>query len=79
MSIVRIIAVDPRPRLGENDLRVYQVPENSREKEFLIELLDAAGIEYALIEGSWKKRGKTKAKALTALPDPFEKRSLRGQ
>lgn len=47
--IVRLIAVDPRPRKGEQDLRVYQVPENSREMELLQELFDAAKIEYAVV------------------------------
>lgn len=48
--IVRLIAVDPRPRKGESDLVVYQVPENSRAHKLLEELLDEAGIEHALIE-----------------------------
>lgn len=50
MAIVRLIAVDPRPRKGESDLRVYQVPEHSRECELLQELFDAAGIEHSIIE-----------------------------
>jgi hypothetical protein len=50
MSIIRLIAVDPRPRLGESDLVVYQVPEKSRAHELLVELLDAASIEHAVIE-----------------------------
>lgn len=52
--IIRIIAVDPRPRPNEGDLRVYQVPENSREQLFLQELFEHAGIEYAVIESTPK-------------------------
>ena len=48
--IVRLIAVDPRPRKGESDLVVYQIPEHSRAYELLVELMDAARIEWALIE-----------------------------
>lgn len=53
--IVRLIAVDPRPRRGESDLRVYQVPERSREQELLQELFDAAKIEHALVGPSARK------------------------
>lgn len=49
MAIVRLIAVDPRPRQGESDLRVYQVPENSRESELLSEVFASAGIEWAIV------------------------------
>jgi hypothetical protein len=59
MSIVRLIAVDPRPRLGESDLRVYQVPEKSREMELLQELFDAAGIEHTIVSAP-ERRKKTK-------------------
>jgi hypothetical protein len=48
--IVRLIAVDPRPRIGESDLVVYQVPQNGRAHLLLVELLDAAGIEHTLLE-----------------------------
>jgi hypothetical protein len=48
--IVRLIAVDPRPRKGESDLVVYQVPEHSRAYELLTELMGEAKIEWALIE-----------------------------
>lgn len=54
--IVRLIAVDPRPRKGEQDLRVYQVPEHSRELELLQELFDAAKIEYAVVGSTPKVR-----------------------
>lgn len=54
--IVRLIAVDPRPRKGEQDLRVYQVPEFSRELELLQELFDAAKIEYAVVGSSPKAK-----------------------
>lgn len=47
MSIVRLVVVDPRPRKGESDIRVYQVPEKSREMELLVELFNDAGIEHA--------------------------------
>lgn len=56
--IIRLIAIDPRPRLGESDVRAYQVPENSREAELLIELFEAAGIEYAVIEAARRKARK---------------------
>jgi hypothetical protein len=48
--IIRLIAVDPRPRKGESDLVVYQVPEKSRAHQLLCELLDEAKIEWAVIE-----------------------------
>lgn len=48
--IIRVIAVDPRPRQGETDLLVYQVPEKSRAYELLRELLEAAKIECVEIE-----------------------------
>jgi hypothetical protein len=48
--IVRIIAVDPRPRKGESDLVVYQVPEHSRSHELLVEVFKEAGIEVVTIE-----------------------------
>lgn len=50
--IVRMIAVDPRPRKGEQDLRVYQVPEKSREFELLSELFDAAKIEWTVVQSA---------------------------
>lgn len=60
--IVRLIAVDPRPRKGESDLLVYQVPEKSRAEELLVELFEAAKIEWAKIETPPKFRGKAKVK-----------------
>ncbi len=60
MSIVRLVVVDPRPRKGEPDLRVYQVPEKSREKELLEELFDAAGLEHATIESPPRRRKEDK-------------------
>ncbi|HEY4723995.1 MAG TPA: hypothetical protein VII92_19230 [Anaerolineae bacterium] len=56
--IIRLIAVDPRPRKGKSDLLVYQVPENSREAELLIELLSNAGIEHALLEAPPRRTDK---------------------
>ena len=48
--IIRLIAVDPRPRQGESDLVVYQVPEKSRAFELLCELMDDAKIQWVPIE-----------------------------
>jgi len=48
--IVRLIAVDPRPRIGDSDLVVYQIPNHSRAMELLTELFDAAKIEWTIIE-----------------------------
>lgn len=48
--IIRLIAVDPRPRQGESDLVVYQVPENSRAHELLVEAFGELGIEVVAIE-----------------------------
>lgn len=57
--IVRLIAVDPKPRKGESDLRVYQVPEFSREHELLQECFDALKIEHTTVSsGNKKKVGK---------------------
>ena len=59
--IIRLIAVDPRPRLGaKTDLVVYQLPEKSREYGLLTELLNEHGIDYAVIESKRKsKKGKS--------------------
>lgn len=51
MSISRLIVIDPAPRDPANDLIVYQLPERSRARELLIELLDREGIEWVEIEG----------------------------
>jgi hypothetical protein len=56
--IIRIIAVDPRPKPGTSDVVVYQVPENSREFELLLELFDSARIDYVSLSTP-KKNGKT--------------------
>lgn len=48
--IIRIIAIDPRPRNAHEDIVVYQVPEHSRAHELLVELLDKEGIEWTTIE-----------------------------
>lgn len=48
--IIRLIAVDPRPRLNESDLVVYQVPEGSRAEQLLCELLEDAKIEWTKLE-----------------------------
>lgn len=56
--IVRLIAVDPRPKKGESDLRVYQVPEFSREHELLEELFTAAGIEHTTVSSGNKPGGR---------------------
>jgi hypothetical protein len=58
--IIRLIAVDPSPRLGKSDVLVYQVPENSREYEFLIKLLDGARIEWTTLTVPYKPRRKRK-------------------
>lgn len=55
--IVRLIAEDPRPRVGsKTDLVVYQVPEKSREMELLCELLDREGITWAVLASPKPKR-----------------------
>lgn len=48
--IIRLMAVDPSPRAGSmSDIVVYQVPENSREMELLVTLLEAHGIQWTTI------------------------------
>lgn len=54
--IVRLIAVDPRPKKGTSDLVVYQVPENSRAMQLLQELFDDAKIEWAVIYSESKPK-----------------------
>jgi hypothetical protein len=56
--IIRLIVVDPRPRKGKSDLLVFQVPEHSREMELLVELLNTAGIEHALLEAPPRRTDK---------------------
>ena len=63
MSFVRLIAVDPRPKKGESDLRVYQVPDKSRERELLEELFSFAGIECLVIEAPVSPRAPKKRSA----------------
>lgn len=53
--IVRLIALDPRPRPSESDVRAYQIPEGSREMELLVELFEAARIEWAVLEGTRRR------------------------
>lgn len=49
--IIRLVAVDPRPRLDtKTDLVVYQLPENSREFELLTEMLDERKIEWTVLK-----------------------------
>lgn len=54
--IVRMIVVDPRPNKPEDDLVVYQVPENSRAHKLLEEVFDAQGIEHTLLGVAPKRR-----------------------
>lgn len=59
MSIIRVIAIDPEPRVGSHsDVLVYQVPENSREYEVLLDMLTAARLEWTKIDSSPRKNGK---------------------
>jgi hypothetical protein len=53
------MVVDPRPRSQVEDTIVYQVPENSRAYELLIELLDEAGLEHVTI-GSMRRNTRRK-------------------
>jgi hypothetical protein len=56
VAIIRVIAVDPRPRAdSEDDVVVYQVPEKSRALELLEELFTEAGIEWVQMEGPTPK------------------------
>lgn len=54
--IVRIVAVDPRPRKCTEDVVVYQVPEASRSYELLVELLEKEGIDWVKIESSPRRK-----------------------
>lgn len=57
MSIIRVIAVDPRPRVNSGtDLVVYQVPERSREYELLLELFEREGIVSVELESRKLRR-----------------------
>lgn len=48
--IIRLIAVDPRPRPdAKTDLVVYQVPENSREMQLLTECFEQCGVEWQML------------------------------
>lgn len=47
--IIRICVVDPSPRDPANDVLVFQVPENSRQEELLLELLESSGLDYVKI------------------------------
>lgn len=54
--IVRLVVVDPRPKDPRDDIVVYQVPENGRAHELLVELLDAANIQHVVIEAQRRTR-----------------------
>jgi len=54
---IRLIAVDPAPRAGKSDVLVYQVPEHSRERELLCELLEGAKIEWTTLRPATKNGG----------------------
>lgn len=54
--IIRLVVIDPRPRDPHRDVVVYQVPENSRELELLIEAFTAAGIEFVEIESPPRRK-----------------------
>lgn len=53
--IIKIIAVDPKPEDSDADVIVYQVPENSRAAELLLELLQDADIECGIVDGNASK------------------------
>ncbi len=58
--IIRIMVQDPAPRNPQDDIIVYQVPENSRAHELLLEMLDYRNIEYVLVESKrWRKKNVT--------------------
>lgn len=68
--IVRLIAQDPRPRVGsKTDLVVYQVPEKSREIELIQELFDSAGIVWTILE-SQPRKPKEKSSGAANPQDP---------
>lgn len=49
--IVRVIVVDPKGITAgrDSDLLVFQVPENSREMELLMFMLDQCRFEHAVV------------------------------
>lgn len=54
--IIRLMAIDPRPRPGSTtDVVVYQLPEKSREYELLVELLEQHNISWATLEPKPRK------------------------
>lgn len=56
--IIRIIVIDPRPMDPRDDVIVYQVPENSRAHELLVELLEGRRLEYVEIQSTKKIKEK---------------------
>lgn len=55
--IVRLMAIDPAPRVGSHtDVVVYQIPENSREYELLTTLFDKANIEWTVLKSKRKAK-----------------------
>lgn len=55
--IIRIIAIDPDSRPNsKHDVLVYQVSEQSREYELLIEMFNRCRIEYQIIETHQRKK-----------------------
>jgi hypothetical protein len=49
--IIRLIAVDPRPKCPHEDIVIYQVPENSRAHRLLVESFTEVGIEFVELPG----------------------------
>lgn len=67
--IIRIIVVDPNPRT-EDDLVVYQVPENSRAMKLLCTLLSSHDIEHVIVK-SQRKPHATQTKGPSDSKEPF--------
>jgi hypothetical protein len=49
--IVRVMVVDPTPRPhSENDVVLYQVPENSRAYELLVSMLTERKLDFCTLK-----------------------------
>ena len=69
MTIIRIVALDPSPRTTACDLITWQVPENSRAYELLVEMLEARDIDYDLVTFAPRKKKSVLVADLQAYED----------
>jgi len=59
---IRYLVIDPQPKNPLDDTIVFQIPENSRQEELFISMLETSDLEYVKIEAP-KPSGRGRKKA----------------